>query len=200
MRKIAATYIFPLHQKPIKNGIIYCENDGTIIELIDKGDNFAEEAGLEYYSGIIVPGFVLQAQNIEISNKNLARKLWANGISFVTNLEGEVGLACERSGFVRNNLKVTVDELHTPSDISFSGNELLSSGVVNIFQKYQPLNFGGGLNELFCLCCLIESIKCGVSHKFGSFETGKKPGINLLTGVDFKKMEITSGVKIKRLA
>ena len=52
MRKIAATYVFPVTQPPIKNGILICEDDGTIVEIIDKGDQFREEAGVEFHGPI----------------------------------------------------------------------------------------------------------------------------------------------------
>lgn len=68
MRKIAATYIFPVNQAPIKNGILVCDNDGKVVDLINKGDKFTEEAGVEYYSGILVPGFVNAHCHLELSH------------------------------------------------------------------------------------------------------------------------------------
>ncbi len=67
MRKIAATYIFPGNRLPIKNGILICEDDGKIIEIIDHNGELKEEAGLEFYSGIIVPGFVNTHCHLEFS-------------------------------------------------------------------------------------------------------------------------------------
>jgi len=68
VRKIAATYIFPGNSEPIKNGILVCEDDGTILEIIEKGDDFHEEAGVEYYSGVLVPGFVNAHCHLELSH------------------------------------------------------------------------------------------------------------------------------------
>jgi len=68
VRKIAATYIFPCNQPPIKNGTLVCEDDGTIIEVIDNKDIIQEESGLEYYSGILVPGFVNSHCHLELSH------------------------------------------------------------------------------------------------------------------------------------
>ena len=39
----------------------------------------------------------------------------------------------------------------------------------------------------------------GIDHKFGNFEPGKKPGVNLISGIDFKKMKLTKKSKVKRL-
>jgi cytosine/adenosine deaminase-related metal-dependent hydrolase len=38
-----------------------------------------------------------------------------------------------------------------------------------------------------------------IDEKFGSFEVGKKPGINLISGIDFKTMKLTEKSKVKRL-
>lgn len=58
MRKITATYIFTLTGAPIKNGIVVVDDDGTILDIVDRRGDTSEIAGLEYYSGIVVPGFV----------------------------------------------------------------------------------------------------------------------------------------------
>ena len=68
MRKIAATYIFPVNQPPIKNGILICEPDGTIVDIIDNNGELKEEAGVEFYSGILVPGFVNTHCHLELSH------------------------------------------------------------------------------------------------------------------------------------
>lgn len=68
MRKIAATYIFPLNQPPIKNGTIICENDGTIIQIINNNGKLSEQSNLEFYSGILLPGFVNAHCHLELSN------------------------------------------------------------------------------------------------------------------------------------
>lgn len=68
MRKISATYIFPGNRPPLKNGIIVCEDDGTITGLIDTGGQLHEQTGLEYYSGVLVPGFVNAHCHLELSH------------------------------------------------------------------------------------------------------------------------------------
>jgi cytosine/adenosine deaminase-related metal-dependent hydrolase len=68
VRKISATYIFPGNQPPLKNGILICEDDGTVLDLIDTGGQLREQAGLEQYSGILVPGFVNAHCHLELSH------------------------------------------------------------------------------------------------------------------------------------
>jgi cytosine/adenosine deaminase-related metal-dependent hydrolase len=66
VRKIAAAYIFTGNQPPIKNGILTVDDDGTILE-IDSQKYLTEQHGLEYYSGILVPGFVNTHCHLELS-------------------------------------------------------------------------------------------------------------------------------------
>ncbi len=67
VRKIAATYIFPISQPPIKNGILTCFDDGTITEISGSHEKFIEQSGLEFYSGVLVPGFVNTHCHLELS-------------------------------------------------------------------------------------------------------------------------------------
>ena len=68
MRKIAATYIFPGNQPPVKNGILTCSSDGTIADISGSNEKITEQSGLEFYSGILVPGFVNTHCHLELSH------------------------------------------------------------------------------------------------------------------------------------
>ncbi len=68
MRRISATYIFTNNSAPLRNGIIVCQNNGTIVEVIDTKGKLTEQAGLEYYNGIICPGFVNTHCHLELSS------------------------------------------------------------------------------------------------------------------------------------
>lgn len=67
MRKIAATYVFPIHQPPLKNGIVILDNDGTILDILDTKGKLSEQANLEYYNGILIPGFINAHCHTELS-------------------------------------------------------------------------------------------------------------------------------------
>jgi len=86
MRKISANLILPVSSSPLKNGIIRLDNKGTILEVNDTGGNLHEEAGLEFYSGIIVPGFVLpwlSLADATDSIETLDRELIRSGVKGV---------------------------------------------------------------------------------------------------------------------
>ncbi len=67
MRKFSANYIFDGLGNFYKNGILKIDDDGSIIELIDTNGNLVEENKLEFYNGIITPGFVNSHCHLELS-------------------------------------------------------------------------------------------------------------------------------------
>jgi len=67
VRKIAATYVFTGDQPPIKNGIVTLDDKGTILN-ISQHENLTESQNLEFYSGILVPGFVNAHCHLELSH------------------------------------------------------------------------------------------------------------------------------------
>ncbi|MDR3226829.1 MAG: amidohydrolase family protein [Prevotellaceae bacterium] len=72
MRKISANYIFPINAKPIKNGVLTIEDDGKITELSDMSENSETSDNIEFYEGIVCPGFVNAHCHLELSHlKNL---------------------------------------------------------------------------------------------------------------------------------
>ncbi|MCP3928228.1 MAG: amidohydrolase family protein [Bacteroidetes bacterium] len=66
MRKITADYIFPVSSEPIKNGVVIVGNDGAILAVEAREQH--DEATLEYYPGVIVPGFVNTHCHLELSH------------------------------------------------------------------------------------------------------------------------------------
>ncbi len=68
MRKISANYIFPVSGKTLKYGILVLDDRNKIVDLIDTGGNLRESAGLEYYNGILVPGFINSHCHLELSH------------------------------------------------------------------------------------------------------------------------------------
>lgn len=71
MRKISADYIFTISSEPIKKGVIVIDDDGTILE-VTKGDeelrNKKQDPEIEYYEGIICPGFINTHCHLELSH------------------------------------------------------------------------------------------------------------------------------------
>jgi aminodeoxyfutalosine deaminase len=116
VRKITATYIFPGNQPPIKNGILACSSDGTILEISGNNEKIKEQAGLEYYSGILVPGFVNTHCHLELSH-----------------LKGKIGEKTGIGGFVRqiNQLRNQETE-NTEKAIQVADRKMWATGTAAV--------------------------------------------------------------------
>lgn len=68
MRKLSAHYIFTGTGKTLDKGIIILSDDGTIADIIDTNGELDEMAGVEFYSGVLVPGFVNAHCHLELSH------------------------------------------------------------------------------------------------------------------------------------
>ncbi len=68
IRKISASYIFSGNKGFLKNGILYLSENGRVLDLKDTGGMLSEEANLEHYNGLLVPGFVNAHCHIELSH------------------------------------------------------------------------------------------------------------------------------------
>lgn len=68
MRKFSAHRVYPVSGPAISFGIIETADNGTILNIRSTGGHPAEEAGLEFYSGIIVPGLINAHCHLELSH------------------------------------------------------------------------------------------------------------------------------------
>ena len=199
MRRIAATYIFPISQAPIKNGILVCEDNGTVVEIIKPKGEFREGAGIEFYSGILVPGFVALNDTLQNLTKIQNRKVWARGIAAVADIRKLIYVIAERNAcdFLKLNAVGLKNVL--PSNLVISENDLESASFLTEWIVFQGKHQHTKLTDLLKSLSLDAAINIGLEEQFGSFDSGKRPGINLLSGIDYQQMKLTSNFKIKRL-
>jgi len=67
MRFITADYLFPLHRKPVKNGILCVSKEGEVLNIYDNNSSIKDKK-IEYYKGIICPGFINAHCHLELSH------------------------------------------------------------------------------------------------------------------------------------
>jgi len=67
MRRLSAPYIFT-GTSVLKNGIIEIDSKGEILNVINTNGKLKETESLEYFSGVIVPGFVNAHCHLELSH------------------------------------------------------------------------------------------------------------------------------------
>ncbi|MFN8206741.1 MAG: amidohydrolase family protein [Bacteroidales bacterium] len=66
-RRIAADWVFPVSSPPMRRGILELDEQGRILGLQDTGGVMHDSAGLEYYNGILIPGFINCHCHLELS-------------------------------------------------------------------------------------------------------------------------------------
>jgi len=68
MRRFAAQFIITNSGPPSKRAVICTEDDGTIISIEENSGSLKESQSVEFYNGIIVPGFVNCHCHLELSH------------------------------------------------------------------------------------------------------------------------------------
>lgn len=68
MRKFSAHYIFTGTGRILNKGIISLTDDGVVSDIVETNGELNEPAGVEFYSGIITPGFVNTHCHLELSH------------------------------------------------------------------------------------------------------------------------------------
>jgi len=68
MRKISAHLILDGKGNSFNKGILTLDDTGTIVEIVDTQGKLQESASVEFYSGMIVPGFVNAHCHLELSH------------------------------------------------------------------------------------------------------------------------------------
>ena len=68
MKRFSAQYIITNSGPPLKRAIITTEDDGTIINIEDTLGDLKEKHSVEFYNGIIIPGFVNCHCHLELSH------------------------------------------------------------------------------------------------------------------------------------
>ncbi|MCK9411855.1 MAG: amidohydrolase family protein [Prolixibacteraceae bacterium] len=68
MRKISAHLILDGLGNCYRKGIVTLDPDGTILNIEDTGGNLRESAGVEFFSGMLVPGFINAHCHLELSH------------------------------------------------------------------------------------------------------------------------------------
>ena len=68
MKRFTAQYIITNLGSPLKRAIITTEDDGTVIDVEDNLGELQEKHSVEFYNGIIIPGFVNCHCHLELSH------------------------------------------------------------------------------------------------------------------------------------
>jgi aminodeoxyfutalosine deaminase len=66
MRRISADHIYTIATEPLKNGVVTIDSDGTVVSVQQQENSPKDD--IEYYEGIICPGFINTHCHLELSH------------------------------------------------------------------------------------------------------------------------------------
>ncbi|RXQ92973.1 hypothetical protein EO244_10875 [Ancylomarina salipaludis] len=249
MRKISASYIISNVGTPLKNGILILNDDNSVADLIDRKGSVKEIQNLEYYSGVLVPGFVdvftclswpeINAEGLNFKNWNElslgksgdlpsiqkainhleaygtkgAADFFPSSISQTLKLKSRVSFrdVCKCSGDHKSNFLTEFPDSILgrlfPNNISLDKAFCIGTGSLSSHQKLsvfeelkylQEIEPDLKLEQLISWACLNGARLLGLDH-LGSFDTGKKPGVNLITNLNYEPLSLKPDSKLKVL-
>ena len=113
MRKISADYIYPIASEPIKNGVITVDDDGVIVDVCKEN----QETSVEFYEGIICPGFVNTHCHLELSH-----------------MRAQVSENLGMTGFIKEIItkRSTFSEEKIQQKIAAAEAEMIQNGIVAV--------------------------------------------------------------------
>lgn len=195
MRKISATYIFPGNQPPLKNGILVCSDDGLILGLEDTGGQLREQAGLEQYSGILVPAFITvnYLPQTRHSKKGYPRPM-ENSTRFWV-----LGLSEEEHPSTPYTPEFPLPENQFTICLGTPLSDRLQNSVLSHMRFLQNHISGISLEKLIRWATFNGARALHKNKMQGSLEPGKTPGIYLITGVNLINLKLTPRSRIKPL-
>jgi len=134
MRRLSSQYVITNSGAPLKRAVISADNDGTILSIEENNGSLKESQSVEFYNGIIIPGFVNCHCHLELSHlKGSIPKGTGLGNFIMQIRENRTNLeACEISSAqsADNNLKnegvvLCADVCNTPATFEIKKNSLI---------------------------------------------------------------------------
>ncbi|MDP4207587.1 MAG: amidohydrolase family protein [Bacteroidota bacterium] len=118
IRKLSAQYIFPADAPPLKRGIVVVDDKDEILDLIDTNGHFSEMERLEFYDGIITPGFVNTHTHLELSHLKGCVDKHTGLLGFIRNIGRLRGVASSEEDFRKADRLMRQNGIVAAGDIS----------------------------------------------------------------------------------
>jgi cytosine/adenosine deaminase-related metal-dependent hydrolase len=114
MKHFSAQYVFTNTGPPLKRALVTANDDGTIISVENTDGKLYEKQSVEFYNGVIIPGFVNCHCHLELSHMKGIIPEGTGLSSFLTTVSTSRGV------FQQNEIKAIKD----------ADNEMYEAGVV----------------------------------------------------------------------
>lgn len=199
IRKISAHYLWLNSETLLKYGVIAFSN-GIILDIKDNKGIPEESESLEFFNGLIIPGFVdidlaqVKTNAIHTFTVDPKRRLQVeltdhlqfliiDNPSLLDKADVLRLLAMEREG-IKVVLKFDADPNNSQSLIFSNICKLALPGTIEL----QHLLRWTTINPALCM---------GIDDMSGSISCGKRPGLNVISGIDYTAMSLTETSSIR---
>jgi hypothetical protein len=197
MRILASHFAYTSNGGFIKYPLLYLEDNQCITEIEEKGNSFTESAGVEFFGGLMIPGFIVDLttirDDVDIAQlSNVLSRLYRDGVQYVILPE----IYRDKAGFISNwggKLLFKVPMLEDKVDLST---------VQSPWQRIMNHVADGNGTHIALLLeqYLVQPWQMsGFGLLGGEFVKGKAPGVMVITGADWSTMQITKNTRIQRL-
>ena len=115
MRFLTADYLYPLYINPLKHGVLQISEKGEVISIFEDRKAVSKQK-LEFFDGVICPGFVNAHCHLELSHLFGNIHKGKGLLSFIESLK-------KRSDF--NKLEIL-------ESIEFAENQMIKNGIVAV--------------------------------------------------------------------
>ncbi len=191
MRKISAHFCLMPDGTLGKWPVIGIDPDGVITELRVNSDHLNEEPGMEYYGGVIVPGFI---EDIRSS-------------IFPDLTEGEIVKLIDRF-YSKGSIRFLCRSDQKYFNPTFKGKVFYDTSFIaevrklcrkeSFWEKVKEENGGNIIDTIYSLQKKLTD-DLPESVNWGRMEVGSEPGILLVKGLDYEGMKLTTKTSIKIL-
>lgn len=219
MRRIAASLVCPVSSPPIKNAVITLDRTGLIVSVEAGSDRFREKAGVEFYSGILIPGMVDVFCGERESSWLMTRGVRLAGrIGAPRDIPGASGddhlqpFRKGRQGIIE--YRIYDDTCHFQNifqagktdgiyhALEMEGLPVLGSSgkmeMAELLLRLQEGEAGASLPLLFAMATLNGARALG-NTVAGCLQPGMQPGLNIIEGADIRNMRLLPGSRLRRL-
>jgi aminodeoxyfutalosine deaminase len=160
MRRLSSQFIFTNAGQPLRRGIINVSDDGTIISVEDNNGLVQEKSTVEFYNGIITPGFVNCHCHLELSHlkgavpKHTGLGEFLERLQNIRNNNPDVILSSAVSAdndLYREGTVICADICNTPVTFSLKGKSRIS--YLNMLEVFgtDPEKAEDRMNEIIRL-------------------------------------------------
>jgi hypothetical protein len=221
MRKIASSLVYPVSSPPLRNAIVEIDDDGVIMAVDPGGQSFREKAGVEFYSGILLPGLADVMCGDRGSHWLLGRGIRVSGRIGAAATGTLPGDASARSSWKslyggEVDYRVFRDMEHfmrgfTPGDFNGIYHALGRGGSLPVLASFGRMELvelmfllqeGPGkfsLPFLLSMATINGAVAMDCDGLTGSLSPGKRPGLNIIEGADINNMRLLPGSRLRRL-